>query len=103
MRECRDWYIAQEITSSGRKLYYHTWRKPDSTHSYEIDFLITGNKKVIPIEVKSSKTAPHKSMDEFCRKYSAIAGDKYLLSCKDVSQDGVLQLKPLYMTHFVVK
>ena len=94
--------VAQEIVSSGRKLYYHTWRKPDSTHSYEIDFLITRNKKVIPIEVKSAKVKPHKSMDEFCIKYSAITGESYLLSGKDVSKDGMLQLKQLYMTPFVV-
>ena len=94
--------VAQEIAASGRKLYYHTWRKSDSTHSYEIDFLITGNKKLVPIEVKSSKTSPHTSLDEFCRKYSEVVGDRYLLSGKDVSRDGMIQLKPLYMTRFVV-
>ena len=45
------WYlyenlIAQMITASGRELYYHTWEKEDSTHYYEIDFLISQGAKV---------------------------------------------------------
>lgn len=95
--------VAQEIMSKGRKLYYHTWQKEGSTHSYEVDFLIAKNRKIIPIEVKSSKVRPHKSMDEFCRKYSKDVGERYILSKKDVSKDGMLQLKPLYMVQYVVE
>ncbi len=93
--------VAQELVSKGRKLYYHTWRKGDSTHSYEIDFLMIKNKMVVPIEVKSSRVKPHTSMDEFCRKYSNVVGERYLLSKKDVSKDGMLQLKPLYMAQYL--
>lgn len=32
--------IAQIIVNSGNNLYYHSWRKENSTHSNEIDFLI---------------------------------------------------------------
>ena len=59
------------------------------------------NKKVVPIEVKSSRVKPHTSMDEFCRKYSNVVGERYLLSKKDVSKDGMLQLKPLYMAQYL--
>lgn len=29
--------VAQAIRSSGRDLYYHTWKKEESTHFFEID------------------------------------------------------------------
>ena len=33
--------VAQLIKASGRDLYYHSWQKENSTHYYEIDFLLT--------------------------------------------------------------
>ena len=30
---------AQMIIASGNKLFYHTWKKTDLAHDYEIDFL----------------------------------------------------------------
>lgn len=38
--------VAQMIASSGRNLFYHTWRKENSTHQYEVDFLIIKNGKI---------------------------------------------------------
>lgn len=89
--------VAQAIRASGRELYYHTWKKEGSTHSYEIDFLLTSKNKVIPIEVKSSAIKNHKSIDNFAMKYSKYVGERYLLSQKDVGNIGTLKLKPLYM------
>ena len=94
---------AQEIAASGRKLYFHTWRKENSTHSYEIDFLILMNKKVVPIEVKSSAVKQHKSMDAFTEKYSDIVGRRILFSQKDVSNDGGLEYKPIYMLPYFLE
>ena len=95
--------VAQMIKASGRDLYYHTWKKKGSTHSYEIDFLITVRNKVIPIEVKSSAVKKHESIDKFEEKYSSQIGEKYLLSQKDVGKIGTLKLKPIYMTPFLLK
>lgn len=95
--------VAQMIKTSGRDLYYHTWKKKGSTHSYEIDFLITVRNKVIPIEVKSSAVKKHESIDKFEEKYSSQIGEKYLLSQKDVGKIGTLKLKPIYMTPFLLK
>ena len=92
--------VAQMIKASGRDLYYHTWRKKASTHSYEIDFLITAKNKVIPIEVKSSAVKNHESINQFEEKYSGQIGDRFLLSQKDVGKVGTLKLKPIYMTPF---
>lgn len=95
--------VAQMIKASGRDLYYHTWRKKESTHSYEIDFLIISKNKVIPIEVKSSAVKNHESIDQFEEKYSGQVGDRYLLSQKDIGKLGTLKLKPIYMASFLLK
>lgn len=95
--------VAQAIKASGRDLYYHTWRKQGSTHSFEVDFLLTSKNKIIPIDVKSSAVKNHKSIDHFEEKYSKYVGDRYLLSQKDVGKIGTLKLKPIYMILFLLK
>lgn len=95
--------IAQEIAASGHDLYYHTWQKPNSTHYYEIDFLLSQKTKLVPIEVKSSSTQHHASITEFAKKYSDRTGDQYLLSQKDVGNEEQLQLKPIYMIPYIAQ
>lgn len=90
--------FAQTIASFNRPLYYHTWKKKDSNHYYEIDFLLESRNKVIPIEVKSSNVRNHKSIDEFSSKYSKKIIDKYLLSQKDIKDDGELKYRPIYLS-----
>ena len=82
--------VAQAIKASGRDLYYHTWKKEGSTHSFEIDFLLTSKNKIVPIEVKSSSVKNHKSIDDFEKKYSQYVGERFLLSQKDVGKIGSL-------------
>ena len=88
---------AQIISSSGRTLYYHTWAKENSTHTYEIDFLIEKKNKAIPIEVKSSATSSHDSLDDFCRKYSKHVSDRYLFSQKDTRDEASIKYRPIYL------
>lgn len=95
--------VAQAIKASGRDLYYHIWRKEGSTHSFEVDFLITSHNKIIPIEVKSSAVKNHKSIDSFEKKYSQYVGERFLLSQKDVGRDGTLKYKPIYMILFLLQ
>ena len=95
--------IAQIIVNSGRNLYYHIWRKENSTHTNEIDFIVRSKNKIIPIEVKSSATKSHVSMDEFCRKYSHEVGRRFLFSQKDFSKDGMLEYKPIYSVPFLLE
>ena len=95
--------VAQLIKASGRDLYYHSWQKENSTHYYEIDFLLTSKNKIIPIEVKSSAIKNHASIDAFEKKYSKYISKRYLLSQKDVGNIGSLLLKPIYMTQFLLK
>ena len=94
--------VAQMIESNNRELYYHTWKKENSTHHYEVDFLITHKNKVVPIEVKSSSVRNHESIDQFAIKYSQYIGERFLISQKDVSSDGELKLRPIYMMPFLL-
>lgn len=94
---------AQMIVASGRELCYHTWLKDGSTHYYEMDFLIGQKQKVVPIEVKSSATTSHKSMDVFCEKYSKITSRPYIFSQKDISNDGQTLFMPIYMLPFLLE
>ena len=92
---------AQMLAAAGRELYYHTWGKEGSTHYYEIDFLITQGTKVSGIEVKSSGTGKHASMNEFCRRYGGHVADCYILSQKDVGENEGIKFLPMYMTPFL--
>ena len=95
--------VAQIITASNRPAYYHTWKKENSTHNFEIDFLIQDSTKLLPLEVKSSATYKHESIDAFCRKYSKHISQAILLSQKDVGKDNSLKLKPIYMLPFILE
>ncbi len=92
--------IAQILASSGNKLFYYTWPK-DETHNYEIDFLLSRENKICPIEVKSSGYKTHASLDAFCQKYSSRIGERYLIYTKDLGHDGQTMLLPIYMTPLI--
>lgn len=59
--------IAQIIKSNDRDLFYYVFKNDETTRSYEIYFLTTDSNKLVPIEVKSSETKNHKSINEFSR------------------------------------
>lgn len=91
--------VAQTLTASGYKLYYHTWPTSSGKHSYEIDFLLSKNSKLIPIEVKSSAYKTHASLDAFCEKFSSrLANDRYLIYTKDYAKEGNVTYLPAYLT-----
>lgn len=95
--------VAQIMASTGRRLYYHTWPKENSTHTYEVDFLVSSHTKIVPFEVKSSSVRFHDSINVFAEKYSSKVYKQYLLSQKDVGKDESLYLKPIYMLPFVLE
>lgn len=95
--------VAQLITSSGRTLYYHTWKKEGDSRYYEVDFLLASKAKIIPIEVKSSGIGGHESITEFSKKYSKEVAKQILLSQKDVGNAGMLKLYPIYMLPFLLE
>lgn len=95
--------IAQMIAASGRELFYHTWEKANSTHYYEIDFLVSEGSKMNAFEVKSSGTGKHESIKTFYKKFSQNVNNIYLLSQKDVGKEENLLLKPFYLMPFLAR
>lgn len=99
--------IAQMLTASGNKLFYHTWNKKkedgsiDDKHTYEIDFILSRGHKVCPIEVKSSGYKRHTSLDDFCKKYSSRILNRYLVYTKDMAKEEQILYVPVYLTPFL--
>lgn len=88
--------VAQMLVAAGNRLFYYTF--PDGNkHNYEIDFLLSDKTKICPIEVKSEGYSTHRSLDEFCTKFSSRAGNRYLVYTKDLRKDGNTILVPIYM------
>ena len=94
--------VAQMLRRNGHRLYFYSRSDSINRENHmEIDFLITENGKVAPIEVKSSNYRSHSSLDKFRKKFSDKIGTSYILYPKDVMQkDGVWHL-PLYMAMFL--
>lgn len=93
--------VAQILTCNGNELFYYTLFNETSRHNYEIDFLLASRNKICPIEVKSSGYKTHKSLDEFCKKYSDRILDKYLVYTKDLAKDSDILFLPVYMVPFL--
>ena len=94
--------VAQMLRCNGHKLYFYS--RYDSNHRenhMEIDFLISEEKKIAPIEVKSGNYKSHSSLDKFRSRFSTNISKSYILYPKDVMEkDDVLHL-PLYMAMFL--
>lgn len=94
--------VAQMLTASGNKLFYHTWPTESEKHNYEIDFLLSRGTKIMPVEVKSSSYKTHASMDAFCAKYpSRITNERYLIYTKDYAKEGAMRYLPAYLAYFL--
>ena len=93
--------VAQTLATNGYNLYYHTFPNEASKRNYEIDFLIIDNKKVCPIEVKSSGYKKHPSLDAFITKFSNRTSRNILVYTKDYFKDDNIEFFPIYMTQFL--
>lgn len=93
--------VAQILTVTGNKLFYHTWPTESGKHNYEVDFLLSRGTKIWPLEVKSSGYKSHISLDEFCTKFSNRVGERFLIYTKDYQRDGATTLLPALMTMFL--
>lgn len=90
--------IAQMLRATGKKLFYHTIPYAKGKKYYEVDFVIPDKHKISPIEVKSSGYRTHKSLDEFCSKFSDRIMNKYLIYTKDYKKENGIEYIPVYMT-----
>ena len=86
---------AQMFRTAGYELFYHTF-SDGNNHNYEVDFLLSHGNKLVPVEVKSSGYNTHKSLDEFCIKYSSRIENRILLYTKDFRKDKATIMLPIY-------
>ena len=94
--------VAQMLTASGYKLFYHSWPTESRKHNYEVDFLLSRGTKILPIEVKSSSYKTHASLDVFCKKYSSrITNERYLIYTKDYAREETMRYLPAYLSYFL--
>ena len=88
--------VAQMLTAKG-----HTVRNEENNRSFEIDFLISRQHKICPVEVKSSGYLKHSSLDAFCSKFSSKILRKYLINTKAPAKDLDVECIPPYMVPFL--
>ena len=93
--------IAQMLRATGKNLFYHTIPYAEGKKYYEIDFVIPDKHKISPIEVKSSGYKAHKSLDEFCSKFSDRIMNRYLIYTKDYKRENGVEYVHVYMTMFL--
>ncbi|MBQ2468823.1 MAG: ATP-binding protein [Clostridia bacterium] len=93
--------VAQTLASAGNKLFYYTFFNESSRHNYEIDFILSRQNKICPVEVKSSGYKAHVSLDRFFEKYSSRILRKYLVYPKDLAKDTDTLCVPVYMAQFL--
>ncbi len=94
--------VAQAFRTNGHNLYFY--KRSDNLNRQnhiEIDFLITRDNKISPIEVKLSNYRKHSSLDKFRTKFSKRIGESYIIYQKDLMiKDGVIHI-PIYMSMFL--
>jgi len=97
---------AQMLRTAGHGLYYHSFeyssgKATETTRKnvYEVDFLLVRDRRVCPVEVKSSSYKRHASFDYFKEKYSNLKmPDRYIIYTKDLRKENDITYLPIYMT-----
>jgi predicted AAA+ superfamily ATPase len=82
-------YIAGQLIASGRSLYY--WRNENFA---EIDFLLTTDEGIIPVEVKAGKRVNSPSLKNYVIKFKPPYSVR--ISSKNFAFDNGIKAVPLY-------
>ena len=96
--------VAQMLRARGYDLYFHEFlyqkENSSSEQKYEIDFLVVKDKRIVPIEVKSSSYRQHESIDCFVKKYRQKKHELFIIYTKDLfrDEDADASFIPIYMT-----
>ena len=89
--------VAQMLKASGNELFYYTWPTDTGKHNYEIDFLLSRQGKICPLEVKSSTNYSASSLGEFSRMYKRRISESYIIHPKNLSVTVEVTKIPPYM------
>lgn len=90
---------AELIRSSGKDLYKYIYSDPEKKKPYEIDFVIRRKDKLVPIEVKSSSSKNHRSLDYLCQKFPGFFAKPVILSNANLHIEADCDYYPIYMAH----
>ena len=90
--------VAQCFRANGHRAYFYLERNPETRRTtLEIDFLVRQNKKIIPIEVKSSSSSSIKSLERLKEKFGKRIGDGIVLHHGELKREGGVAYLPYYM------
>lgn len=90
---------AQLLVSAGKELHYvELQKKKDDKNVYEIDFILPKGRKIIPVEVKSSVSSKHDSLDFFMEKYAKRIDGAVIVHSKNMKSEGKILYLPIYMS-----
>lgn len=93
---------AQLLRASGKELHYaELTDKANSKNVYDIDFIIPNGKKIVPVEVKSSISAKHRSLDLLLEKYPWRIDNAVMVHPKNLMIDGNILYIPAYMVQLL--
>lgn len=94
--------VAQMLAASGHDLYFYANDdRSQAENRMEMDFLVQRSKAVSPIEVKSSVSRRHSSLDKFKKKFGKRVGQSYVACPKDVERVGDVLYIPFYLVPFI--
>lgn len=93
--------VAEALVSSGHELRFHEFYDGASSNLKEVDFIISHGTKIVPVEVKSSISGKHASLDAMVAKYHRRIEHSYVIHSKDLRVDGDLTYIPIYMAQFL--
>ena len=96
--------VAQQLRARGHRLFFHSqYKKGDSSHTLEIDFLVIReyedaafHARVSPIEVKSGRSYGTSSLDKFKTLFGKRVGIEYVLHPRQLAENGTRVFLPLY-------
>lgn len=93
--------VAQELTCRGCDLWFTEFEKKDSERKYEVDLILPSISGIVPLEVKSGRSTPHRSLDVLVQKYRDRIGKAFVIHSKDLRVDDDITYVPIYMIPFM--
>lgn len=93
--------VAQELVCRGYDLWFTEFEKKGSKRKYEVDFILPSRAGMLPMEVKSGKSAMHSSLDKLMERYGNRIGEAFVIHSKDLRVDGNIVYVPIYMMPFI--
>lgn len=90
--------VAQCLKSSGDNIYFYVKTDTETKKTtLEIDFIIRRNKKIIPIEVKSSDNYTISSLIKYKKTFNNKIGVQYVLHDGDIRKEGEVIYLPYFL------